>query len=277
MSFVASVYDPLGILSPVLLTPKLLLQNCVRKKLDWDAPLSTEDSDCWIRWLSELKELSTVSLSRCLKPKGFLRSSLQLHCFSDASELAYGAALYLRCTNENDKVNCGLVLGKSRATPIRTVSIPRLELTAAVLSARLATQLVEELHLECSVTFWTDSMIVLQLLRCLDRRFPTYVANRISIIHQNSHPNQWRYVTSKQNPADLASRGMYIRTDKDPCRWTDGPAFLMQPESSWPQAPKSVGELPIELSKKTSCQVLQAESEICWSTNFENVPSWTAL
>lgn len=277
LSFVASVYDPLGILSPLLLEPKILLQDFVRKKADWDAPLSVEDSDRWVRWLSEMKELSSVSVCRCLKPVGFKRSSLQLHCFSDASESAYGAALYLRCTDDRDNVRCSLILGKSRVTPIRTVSIPRLELTAAVLSTRLATLVMEELRLECSVTFWTDSMIVLQLLRCVDRRFPTYVANRISIIHQNSHPNQWRYVTSKENSADLASRGLRIKKTKDLRRWIDGPEFLMYPETMWPQAPASLGELPIELSKVESGQVLQVVSERCWSQKFEGCPTWTAL
>ncbi|VDP70300.1 unnamed protein product [Echinostoma caproni] len=172
LSFAASIYDPLGILAPVLLNPKLLLQKLVRQKLEWDGQLSEEENNSWNRWLQEQKELSRASIPRCLTPKGLRRVALQLYCFSGSSEAAYGRP----CTCDvwvRMKVICLLVLGKTRVTPIRTVSIPRLELTAAALLTRLATQLVEKMHLERPVIFWTDSMIVLQLLRCLTRSSPS--------------------------------------------------------------------------------------------------------
>ncbi|CAH8485099.1 unnamed protein product [Dicrocoelium dendriticum] len=277
LSFIASVYDPLGLIAPVLLPAKLLLQSFVKRKLDWDEPLPAEDQQAWSKWLSNANGLNNLSVERCINPFGCSVSSVQLHCFSDASEAGYGAALYLRCEAHEGKVSSSLIISKSRVSPIRTVSIPRLELTAAVLNVRMSAKVIEEMALHCSTTFWTDSMVVLKLLRSVNGRFPTYVANRITTIQQYSHPSQWRYVNSKQNPADIASRGLSTSLKKEIHQWLHGPQFLVQPPSSWPMYPENLGELPLEWLRPEVGHVFLVTLEEHWINKFKACPTWTSL
>ena len=100
-------------------------------------------------------------------------------------------------------------MGKTRVTPRTFVSTSRLELTAAVLSAKCGKFIKKELQLECThETFWTDSKVVLEYIQNTTKIFKTFVANRIHQIHESCRVEQWRYVPSKLNPADYASRGL---------------------------------------------------------------------
>ena len=133
----------------------------------------------------------------------------ELHHFCDASLSAYDSVSYLRAVNAEGKIHCTLLLGKSRLAPIRQMTIPRLELCAAVIAVRMDRMLSRELTLEIQDSvFWTDSMIVLQYIYTRSKRFQTFVANRLSVIPDGSVPNQWRKVGTKENPADDVSRGL---------------------------------------------------------------------
>lgn len=134
---VSSMYDPLGFVAPVILPAKSLLQSLCKRKYGWDEEISEEDSAVWHGWLKELVSLRAVSGPRCFKPPEFgAVVNVQLHHFSDASEYGYGAASYLRIVDNNGAIHCSFVLGKSRVTPLKAVSIPRLELTAAVVAVK---------------------------------------------------------------------------------------------------------------------------------------------
>ena len=131
-------------------------------------------------------------------------------------------------------------MGKSRVTPLKTVTIPRLELTAATLAVKVDKQIRDELDLPVfRVIFWTDSTIVLRYIRNKSKRFQTFVANRPQIIHDASSPHQWRHVPTKLNPADLASRGLSVGSKNQDQRnlklWFRGPDFLWQDYQSWPE------------------------------------------
>ena len=127
-----------------------------------------------------------------------------MHVFSDASELAYGAVVYLRLSSTPPKL--AFVTGKSRVAPKKTVSIPRLELNAAAIACKLADSVKTNLRIKpVSTTFWTDSMAVLRFINNTKSRFKVFVANRLSIIHEFTTPSQWQYVKTEENPADLAS------------------------------------------------------------------------
>ena len=133
----------------------------------------------------------------------------ELHHFSDASNKGYGQCSYLRLTDEQGKIHCSFVVGKSRVTPLKPVTIPRLELTAAVVSVRVATQLAKELRLEnVEQIFWTDSKVILGYISNESRRFHVYVANRVQEIQDKTSPKQWKYVETKSNPADEGLRGI---------------------------------------------------------------------
>ena len=162
LSFVGSLYDPLGETGAFVLHGKQLLQHLCGVDYDWDKEITEEDLTEWQSWQQSLPELSNMSLSRCFK---FNLSeelhSVQLHSFSDASRLGYGVVLYLRIVEVDGQLNVSFVAGKARVRLIKQITIPRLELTAAVLAMKLSGQVGEELEIQIDDSvFWTDSMIV---------------------------------------------------------------------------------------------------------------------
>jgi hypothetical protein len=239
LSFVSSIYDPLGIVAPLLLPAKKFLQELCKLQFGWDDLIPQENFPIWKQWLNYLSDIENLTVSHCLKPENFVNlRSAQLHHFSDASEDGYGAASYLRLENISRNIHCALLLGKSRVAPLKTITIPRMELTAATVAITLHKLLSKELEILIHQTvFWTDSTIVIQYIRNEARRFQTFVANRLSSIHEVSLPMQWRYVPSELNPADHASRGIKA-TDTDYLdHWLNGPSFLWTNECYWPQQP----------------------------------------
>ena len=248
LSLISSLYDPLGFAAALILPAKVLLQELCRHDFGWDETVPNETLVKWRAWVDDLPKLRLVSWPRCFKPKEFgVLHSIQLHHFSDASEEGYGAASYLRLVDDMGRIHCGLVMGKSRVAPLKTITIPRMELTAAVVSVKLHKFIVDQLDLPIHKTiFWTDSTIVLQYIRNEARRFQTFVANRLSVIHDASSPCQWRHVDSLRNPADYASRGFSITETEKLRHWLNGPSFLVQGESEWPRAPDEIPELPDE-------------------------------
>ncbi|KAI3351065.1 hypothetical protein L3Q82_005632 [Scortum barcoo] len=210
LSTVASLYDPLGFVAPVLLKAKIILQETCRRGTDWDDPLSDELRPKWEQWRSDLVHLDKVTISRTYAPAGFGKvSKTELHHFSDASLKGYG---------------------KSRVSPTKVTTIPRLELSAAVVSVKMSSMLKEELGFtDAEEFFWTDSKVVLGYIRNEARRFHTFVANRVQKIHLSSAPQQWRYVPTNENPADHASRGL-TPSELLSSTWFTGPEFLWNKE-----------------------------------------------
>ena len=135
LSVVTSVYDPLGFVAPFILPAKGLLQDLCRKNLGWDDPISDDDLTRWRNWLVELPMLEKLKVNRCFKPINFEEvASSQLHHFADASQRAYGAVTYLHLTDTKGDIHCSFITGKSRLAPLKQLTIPRLELSAAVVA-----------------------------------------------------------------------------------------------------------------------------------------------
>ena len=166
LSVVSSIYDPLGFLAPFVLRAKCLLQELCQLGLGWDDELPSNLKNEWYHWLAELETLSEFKVERCLKPSGFKEiQRTELHHFSDASQSGYGTVSYLRLISDN-KIHCCLVMGKARVAPLKQVTIPRLELTAATVAVRTDRMLRRELELPISDSyFWTDSMAVLRYIQ----------------------------------------------------------------------------------------------------------------
>lgn len=236
LSVVSSVYDPIGFLAPFTLPVKTLLQNLCKMSYSWDEDIPPNYQLQWVGWLEDLKRLCTFSVPRCFKPKGFGQLvSAQLHHFSDASENGYGTVSYLRLQSEDEKIHLAFVLGKARVAPLKNVTIPRMELTAAVLAVRVDRLLKAELQLELENSlFWTDSTTVLRYIKNETKRFHTFVVNRVSAIREATSVSQWRYVDTKRNPADKASRGVKVDYLLTSSRWIHGPDFLSKSEEEWP-------------------------------------------
>ncbi|PFX24881.1 hypothetical protein AWC38_SpisGene10528 [Stylophora pistillata] len=235
LSTVSSVFDPLGFVAPLLLDGKSILHELCRHEVGWDDPIPDDIKVKWENWRADLLQVQRFSIPRCYKPENFGRVvNVQLHHFSDASVKGYGQCSYLRLVDENQRIHCAFVMGKSRVAPLKPVTIPRLELTTAVCSVRISEQLRRELeyHIDQEY-FWTDSKVVLGYIRNESRRFHVFVSNRVQDIQDNTSVDQWRYIESKQNPADEASRGMKAQEILD-SRWITGPPFIWEKETQWP-------------------------------------------
>ena len=227
LSTVCSIFDPLGLIAPVVLQGKLLLQSMCKDKLDWDEPLPDHLKSSWQRWLDGLPALESLAVPRCYKPNDFgAVSSCELHHFSDACCSGLGQCTYLKLIDTDGKIHCSLVMAKARVAPVKSITIPRLELNAAVLSVTVSEMLNKELSYETISNFyWTDSKIVLGFLANESKRFHIFVANRVQVIHDASDPQQWHHVSTKLNPADLASRGC-TGGEIEGSNWLRGPSFL---------------------------------------------------
>ena len=139
----------LGLASPFILKGKKIIQELCNDSLQWNHPIPENIKQQWLKEKSNLGKLNSIKIARCFKPKNFGNvKGYSLHHFSDASDIGYGQASYLRMVNEDGKVHCCLLIGKSRVTPLKFVSVPRLELTAAVLSVKISQQLKQELDIE---------------------------------------------------------------------------------------------------------------------------------
>ena len=195
--------------------------------LGWDDPLPEGLASEWQCWKNALSDLQKVPIQRCYHPREFGPSTrAELHVFSDASQKAIGAAVYLRLFNSAGDVAVSLVFGQAKVAPTNPTSIPRLELCGAVLAVQAADKVTKELHMPISkAVFYTDSRVVLGYICNESRRFHVYVPNRVQIIRKISTPEQWRYVESANNPADLATRGLQPKRLME-SDWINGPEFL---------------------------------------------------
>ncbi|XP_067301419.1 uncharacterized protein [Pseudorasbora parva] len=259
LSLVASVYDPLGFLAPFVISGKKVLQEMCHKGIGWDEPLPIELRPRWESWLKDLSNLGKIRIPRCFVPPNFGKIlKTELHHFSDASSQGYGQCSYIRLVSES-KVHCALVMGKARVAPIKVVTIPRLELTAAVISAAVSSMLKEELALQVEREyFWTDSQVVLGYINNEARRFHVFVANRVQRIRETTDPRQWYYINTGENPADHASRGLTVEEliNSD---WLIGPRFLWEEEVV---AKQGMLELLVGDPEVKAVQVLRTEIKI---------------
>ena len=152
-----------------------------------------------------------------------------MHHFSYASETGYGVVTYIQSVNQQGEIFCNLVMARSRVAPLKFTSIPRLELTPATLTVKLAVQLRKELDVEIhDEVFWTDSKVVLGYIQNTTKKFKTLVANRIHQIKGNSDVLQWHYIPTKENPVDNCSRGLNMKQNNNVKRWFHGPAFFLE-------------------------------------------------
>ena len=211
LSMTSSFYDPIGFFSPVILTAKVVLHDITRQNCSWDDPVSSDIRFKWLKWQYTLRNISDIKIGRCYTPVGFgVVKYKEIHYFCDASSSGYGAVSYMRIIDNSGRVHISFIMGKERLSPIKPVTILRLELSAATLAVKMNTTVMDELRHDNkidNIVFWTDSTTVLHYIRNHDKRYKIFVANRLATIHAHSTVSQWRYVTTTENPADHASRG----------------------------------------------------------------------
>ncbi len=243
LSEIARIFDPLGFLSPVSFCAKHLMQRLWLSKTGWDEPVEQSIQNRWSQIQSELPGLAKILFPRYVFSQNILRC--QLHGFSDASELGYAAAVYLRIESPEGVIQTSLIIGKARVAPLKSQSVPRLELLGATLLSNLLQFVMEsytKLAIIDEVFAYTDSQVVLAWIASSPHRWKSFVANRVSHIQETIPNVKWYHVSTHENPADCASRGLTPASLADHPLWFQGPPWLLQPSSSWNrQTPNSCG------------------------------------
>ncbi|XP_044741128.1 uncharacterized protein LOC123302317 [Chrysoperla carnea] len=235
LSNIAKLYDPLGYLSPIIFKAKCIMKQTWKiNNLKWDDPLPDEIASQWCNFLNQLQTLSHIKIPRCIINKPY--KNITILGFADASKLGYASTIYLRLTKSDNSVSINLLMSKTRLAPISTISIPRLELCAALLLVKTFQSIkpfISSLEVDKTYLF-SDSTVVLDWLKHSPRINKVFEANRVAEILRNTVVTDWYHVESEHNPADIASRGI------DPCQlkskplWWFGPQWLQNEPSSWP-------------------------------------------
>ena len=235
LSYVMTPFDPRGLALPYLLDMKLLVQGMFGKGWTWDTELTDEPRDAWTKWVAELPALKGFSYQRPLIPEpGY--DAIYLCIFTDASEKGYAASVYIVCEYATYST-ARFVMGKVRVAPKqKLITIPRLELLGAVVGVEAATTVKAELGIEFSeVHFWTDSTTVLHWVTNPDLQLKAFVANRVAKVIEGSKElcATWNYVPTKENPADIGSRGLRPSDTEGIKPWLEGPPWLRTGKDTW--------------------------------------------
>ena len=275
---VNSLYDPLGFLAPVTIQGRLLLRDLTKQAEDWGSPLPGNREAEWTRWRDSLKDLQELQIPRTytsFSPSSTLLKELCV--FADASTMAIAAVAYLKATTGHTEV--GFIFGKAKLAPQPDLSIPRLELCAAVLAVEIAELIVGEMDLEVDcITYYSDSKVVLGYIPNQARRFFVYVNNRVQRIRQSTSPDQWRHVPTDHNPADHGSRSIQAALSSS-TTWPSGPAFNRNP-SPHPLKPQETFDLvnpasDSDLHPEIAVNLTVVSRHLTDPTRFGRCSKWT--
>ncbi|XP_055527103.1 uncharacterized protein LOC129719731 [Wyeomyia smithii] len=267
---VMKLYDPLGFVAHFVVQGKILMQEIWRTGTNWDEPISESLHNMWSRWIEVYLTISEMRAPRCflghLLPEEI--DEIELHVFTDASVSSCACVTYLRMSYSGGGW-CSLVAAKTKVAPLRALSIPRLELEAAMMGSRLLQKIRTALTLNIRRHFlWTDSATVLAWLRSDSRRYHQFVSFRVGEILSLTSVDEWRYVPSRLNVADDATKW------NSGNRWYQGPPFLRNPKEQWP------GQSVVEDEADVACEELRlvgvhhAAEEVIRVERFSN---WNRL
>ena len=223
LKWASTIFDPLGLISPVTVSTKLFIQKLWQQQLDWDTKLSEDLCVTWHNISQNVAQATELSFPRqcgSMPPT----PETAIHVFADASPQAYGAVVYMLYGAQ-----ATILMSKSRAAPLKP--LPRLELMAAVVASRLCSFVVSSLNITAPVCLWSDSQIVLSWIFS-DKKLKAFVSNRVAEIRSVS--TRWRYCPSADNPADLLTRGITFEQLRTSEKWHHGPTWLTSPPH-WPK------------------------------------------
>ncbi|XP_062534780.1 uncharacterized protein LOC134203959 [Armigeres subalbatus] len=262
LSELAKIFDPLGLIGPVVVQAKIFLQTLWKQKCDWDDLLPEELQRIWTEFRRNLMALDTLTVPRWVSFSNDL-AMVELHGFCDASNAAYGACLYLRCITSDGTITARLITAKSRVAPLedlkrkkKVLSTPRLVLSAALLLSHLYGKVLHSVQITFQPFFWTDSTIVKYWLASPPSRWQIFVANRVSEIQHITSIGVWNHVAGANNPADIISRGMTPAQLKYETLWFEGPLLLRQDRATVP-----LPDIEQSLSEERSTVALPARAK----------------
>ncbi|XP_043485408.1 uncharacterized protein LOC122513207 [Polistes fuscatus] len=214
LSEISQLFDPLGLLGPVVINAKMMMQRLWQLKSTWDEDVPADIYKIWQEFRQNLHTLEEIRFARNVAGDG---EEMEMH-----------------------------VCAKSKVAPLKTQSLPRLELCGALILSRLFKATKNALHRNdfCRTIFWADSTVVLHWLNTPPHTLKTYVAHRVAEIQESTARELWRHVSSEHNPADLISRGVTPAELRESKLWKSGPVWLIQPESNWPHSRLEPIEIP---------------------------------
>ncbi|XP_062704313.1 uncharacterized protein LOC134286676 [Aedes albopictus] len=268
LSDISRLFDPLGLIGPVIVQAKLFVQKLWERECSWDTPLSEELRERWLEYRRNMIGLDGITVPRWIGVTKSLES-VELHGFCDASRKAYGACIYIRTVTNDGTVDVRLLTAKSRVAPLenlkkkkKSLSTPRLELSSALLLAHLYEKVIDSIHMTVESHFWTDSTIVKYWLASVPSRWKEFVSNRVSEIQHVTKAGTWNHVPGTENPADIISRGMAPPQLQYECLWWHGPHWLLQDRANWPNSEPDTSQLqPSILEEKGAVSALLPSAE----------------
>ena len=250
----SGIFDPLGFTSPVTIRAKLFLQQLWQERVEWDMPLKADLSTEWHTIAANITDATMF-----LFPRKYTASTppsenavTNLHVFADASLKAYGAVAYL----QQDQQPASFVISKSRAAPLKQITLPKLELMAAVLAARLSDFVRTSLNIDCTLYLWSHSQIVLHWIAS-QKKLKPFVDHRVREIRLVS--SCWQYCPSADNPADLLTRGISAQQLASATIWQQGPSWLRL-HDQWPTWDPSSEALLTQLQEELDDQPIDQVS-----------------
>lgn len=275
LSEIASLFDPLGLLAPSVMQAKVFMQKLWLAKVGWDEELSQELKEEWKKIKSTLARCAKIRVPRWI---GFTeeKQHVSLHGFCDASAQMYAAACYLRTVHTDKTVQVQLITAKTRVAPLKSLTIPRLELCSALLLANLLNTTNQELGIpNLEICAWTDSAVTLAWISTPPYKLKTFVSSRVFQIQEKMPAEKWRYIKTTENPADYATRaGIDLLVLN---RWWTGPPFLLTEPDTWPKTPEHMVSNKHIPEMKTKTFNLQVDEPEANNIFFELYPSLDRL
>ena len=240
----ASHYDPIGILTPITIRFKCLMQEACELKFSWDDEVHDNLATKWKKLLNDCTKLKPFVIERNYLVHRNLCDviDMQLHGFSDASGKAYACVIYLRVLFTNGDILTSFIASKTRVAPMKKVSIPRLELMACLILSRLMKVVIESVtdYVIHGVYFWTDNTDCIHWINNRSKVWSRFVQNRVTEIRDNIPEVSFTFCPGEENPADIPSRGLDITHPERHEKWLHGPNFLQAMSEFWPKTPDNV-------------------------------------
>ena len=237
LSLLASLFDPLGLISPVTVSMKILFQEICSSRFDWDETLTDDIKRKWAKWVENLSQAREIEVNRCLyEAREECVTECFLHGFGDASKKAYCAMVYFVYRTDDGQAHVRLVASKTRVAPLKELSIPRLELMSARILAQLMNTIRNSLQSQLKidgVRFWLDSKTALSWIQNKGE-WKKFVRHRVNEILSLTNKEEWAYCPTGENPADLGSRGALAFQFKENEIWWLGPQWLIKKREDWP-------------------------------------------
>ena len=240
LSKVAEIFDPLGRVTPITSPMKLDMHELHLQNFDWDDVIPDSFREIWVSHFEMMKELGSVRFKRAVIPEDAIDTRVETIDVGDASETMICIAIYARFRRKSGGYSCQLVFSRSKVVP-RDMSVPRAELLAASLNASTGFIVKKAFgdHHQDSLKL-TDSQVALHWIGCPRTKLKTWVRNRSIECNRLSNIEDWRYVESKNNIADLGTRKGAKLADVGPeSDWINGFEWMRGDEDSFPLKPIS--------------------------------------